>query len=104
MYLDLLKTNIHENYNLGYEKVFESVKAWLQSRGFREDDFSDPVFIDKHKLDIIEQSGTQYGPGERITIPDSEYRKLLDAEAVLVALENAGVDNWDGYAYAMRDV
>lgn len=56
MYLDLLKANIQENHHLGHEKVFESVKTWLGSRGFKEDDFSDPVFVDKQKLEILEQT------------------------------------------------
>lgn len=38
---------------------------------------------------------------ELITITKAEYRELLDALAKLTALENAGVDNWSGYSYAM---
>ena len=102
MYLDLLKDNIRDNYPYGYERVFKGVEAWLKSRGFKEDDFSDPIFVDKEQLEIMRQSGTQYGPGETVTIPQKEYQELLDADAVLVALETAGVENWEGYSIAME--
>lgn len=35
-----------------------------------------------------------------ITIPQSRYEDLLEAESWLQALEKAGVDNWDGIDYA----
>jgi hypothetical protein len=31
----------------------------------------------------------------------NQYRELRDAQLRLRALERAGVDNWDGYSYAM---
>ena len=34
---------------------------------------------------------------ETITIPLTQYKELLKAEAFLLALEDAGVDNWEGY-------
>lgn len=39
-----------------------------------------------------------------ITIPESVFEELLKAEAKLIALEGAGVDNWDGYDYAMESL
>jgi len=39
---------------------------------------------------------------ETITIPLSEYESLLRALDKLDALEGAGVDNWEGYDYAME--
>lgn len=31
------------------------------------------------------------------------YQELLDAEEVLRALQRHGVDNWDGYDYAISE-
>ena len=39
---------------------------------------------------------------EMITIEKGEYERLLKAEAMLDALECAGVDNWCGYGEAME--
>ena len=35
-----------------------------------------------------------------VRITRKEYEDLLDSEAFLIALEQAGVDNWEGYDYA----
>lgn len=37
-----------------------------------------------------------------VSIPVEQYADLLDAEKKLIALEQAGVDNWEGYDYAME--
>jgi len=37
-----------------------------------------------------------------ITITREEYNRLLEAEALLSALEAAGVDNWGGYGDALE--
>lgn len=37
-----------------------------------------------------------------IQLTQAEYDKLLDAQNKLSALQAAGVDNWDGYDYAME--
>lgn len=39
---------------------------------------------------------------ETITISKKEYERLLKDSARLQALENGGVDNWQGYDYAME--
>lgn len=39
---------------------------------------------------------------ENVTIPRGEYESLLHDRRKLTALENAGVDNWDGYDFAME--
>ena len=39
---------------------------------------------------------------EKIEISVKEYAELVDAYRTLLALESAGVDNWDGYDYAME--
>lgn len=39
-----------------------------------------------------------------VTISEEEYNELKHDQEVLRALEGAGVDNWDGYDYAMENV
>lgn len=37
-----------------------------------------------------------------VTISKKEHQRLLKSERKLEALEGAGVDNWEGYDYAME--
>lgn len=37
------------------------------------------------------------------TTMSGEYEELLDAKEKLLALEHAGVDNWDGYEFALEE-
>ncbi len=37
------------------------------------------------------------------TLTTRRYKELLEAEEKLIALENAGVDNWEGYSIAMEE-
>jgi len=39
---------------------------------------------------------------DTITISKKEYESLLEDSNWLNALENAGVDNWDGYSFAQE--
>jgi len=41
---------------------------------------------------------------ENVTITKKEYEDLVDSQTKLRALENAGVDNWEGYDYAMEEM
>ena len=38
---------------------------------------------------------------DNITISKKEYEKLLEDSEFLLALKHAGVDNWEGYSYAI---
>lgn len=38
---------------------------------------------------------------ETVTIPKAEYEKLLERDNWLSCLEGAGVDNWEGYDFAI---
>ena len=40
---------------------------------------------------------------ETVTIGKFGYLMLKDSDLLLQCLENAGVDNWDGYYYAMEE-
>lgn len=39
---------------------------------------------------------------EMVTISKTQYEELLDCELKLLALEDAGVDNWGYYGEAME--
>lgn len=39
---------------------------------------------------------------EQVIIPKAEYERLLEDQRFLDALSAAGVDNWDGYSYALE--
>jgi hypothetical protein len=41
---------------------------------------------------------------EMVTIPKAAYEALLEQSFMLEALDGAGVDNWDGYEFALDDV
>jgi hypothetical protein len=40
---------------------------------------------------------------EMVTIPKTEYESLLDDARWRNCVEGAGVDNWEGYSYAMEE-
>lgn len=37
-----------------------------------------------------------------VTITLARYQELCKEEDMLIRLENAGVDNWEGYSHAME--
>ena len=41
---------------------------------------------------------------DTMTITCREYESLVNDSKILQALENAGVDNWEGYEFAMEDI
>lgn len=41
-------------------------------------------------------------PSTDITITKEQYESFLEDEKMLRALEAAGVDNWEGYDFAME--
>lgn len=41
---------------------------------------------------------------DTVTIPKEEYESLLEASLKLSCLENAGVDNWEWYGEALREL
>lgn len=41
---------------------------------------------------------------KEITISAKEYESLLEDRKKLYALEGAGVENWEGYDFAMEDI
>ena len=41
---------------------------------------------------------------EEITISKAEYENLIQDQKMLRALERAGVDNWDGFDFALESL
>jgi hypothetical protein len=41
---------------------------------------------------------------EMVSISKEEYEQLLEASKMFNALMNAGVDNWDGFGYALEEL
>jgi len=41
---------------------------------------------------------------KQVTISVERYEELLEAERFLEALRSAGVDNWDGYDFALESM
>lgn len=39
---------------------------------------------------------------ETVTVPLKEYKGLQDDSLLLLCLKGAGVDNWDGWDYALE--
>jgi hypothetical protein len=39
---------------------------------------------------------------EMMSIPLKEYKELKEDSKMLLVLQEAGVDNWDGYRYALE--
>jgi putative phage-type endonuclease len=60
--------------------------------------------IDTTRLNAAVQRGSQVSQPDQVTITRKEYDRLLEAEAKLLALEAAGVDNWSGYDDAMEQL
>lgn len=92
MYLDLLKDTIRDSYDLGPSMVFIAVQCWLESRGVKPstEGLSEITIVDR-----VSEIDTQQ------TISQKELQALRFAQAELDALYAEGVDNWDGYQYAM---
>ena len=64
-----------------------------------------PANLLKYQKEALDRSCAQDG-GEVVAacviIPMARYNELVEAEDKLAALEAAGVDNWDGYDFAME--
>ena len=52
-------------------------------------------------MEVKTDTGTS-APKPMVTIAVEEHEELLEDQRKLLALEGAGVDNWEGYDEAMR--
>lgn len=55
-------------------------------------------------LTLLENAMPDTSSPETITINKAHYDQLISDSEKLAALERAGVDNWDGYDFAMDDL
>jgi hypothetical protein len=39
-----------------------------------------------------------------VTISEIEYKQLIESQKLLQALQDAGVDNWEGYGFACESL
>lgn len=51
----------------------------------------------------IDENLRRLESSEKVTIDKHLFNQLQDDSRMLFALKRAGVDNWDGYDYAMDD-
>lgn len=56
------------------------------------------------QLNKAEEVLAPYDLPDVVIVSKSDYNGLIQDQNVLRALEGAGVDNWDGYDYAMENV
>lgn len=59
----------------------------------------------KDKLDSVLNAISGTGVkvvGSNLTLSQEEYEELLESDKMLSALERAGVDNWEGYDFAIE--
>ena len=52
-------------------------------------------------LNAISGTGVKVA-GSNLTLSQEEYEELLESDKMLSALERAGVDNWEGYDFAIE--
>lgn len=58
---------------------------------------SENEIVQKIVAPVVDDNGSD----EFVVIPKDRYDSLLKDEAWRSAVENAGVDNWGGFGYAM---
>lgn len=57
------------------------------------------MLIDDRCTQVVPNTGERY-----VVVLPSEYKEMQRDQNVLEALRRAGVDNWDGWDIAMRDI
>ena len=83
------------------EKIAFNILADIKGRSGLEDAFNE--CDEDIQEEIIQEWIDIAQKGIDDVYAVKEYNNLLDDSLQLNALENAGVDNWDGYAIAMED-
>lgn len=95
----------------GLNNNFSETQSWKRYRQTPHD--HNPVndakgnveAFDKIKEFAKQKRRSSENPGVLFySLTEQEYDRLLSDSAKLNALEVAGVDNWDGYSYAMTEV
>lgn len=55
------------------------------------------------KMEVTVLGAQMNDEDEMITIPKELYDDLIDDQQFLNCLQSAGVDNWEGYDYAVEE-
>ncbi len=76
------------------------VSAYLTLNGFEKVGIA--VFFDRDEFNKIINTIDTKKAEDKVTISSKEYSDLLRLAQKLNALEEAGVDNWSGYEYAIK--
>lgn len=89
------------DYKFDKDNIFKNMTDQeIQLGTWESAALDDPEVCDEYK-EHIKDWFEHYKTHKTITI--KEYEDLLDSRRLLLALENAGVDNWEGYSYAMEE-
>lgn len=85
------------------EKVSETIRDSLDSLKYHLRDVYKQKMADNAELFIQKLTGASNAPSSNVSnsVPQSELDRLMERDRMLCALESAGVDNWEGYEYAM---
>jgi hypothetical protein len=90
---------------VAYCTKLEDALKFIPQKVFRD---NEDINIIKGKLEQIQadikaiKEIPQIENKDTVTITKEEYNSLLESDNKLTALEGAGVDNWEGYDYAME--
>lgn len=84
----LTKQIKHEAIEELYKDLYSSVRSDIKDK-------LDSV------LNAISGTGVKVA-GSNLTLSQEEYEELLESDKMLSALERAGVDNWEGYDFAIE--
>lgn len=72
--------------------IEHQINSWLSAA------LEDPKVCDQFKKDIVDWLDIC---NNNVIVPTQEYEELLDDVLFLDSLRAAGVDNWEGYEYAV---
>lgn len=89
------------NFRFDKDNIFKNMTDQeIQLGTWESAALDDPSVCDEYK-EHIKEWFEHYQTHRTITI--KEYEDLLDSKRLLAALQDAGVDNWEGYPYAMEE-
>lgn len=71
---------------------------------FRKSTYYDLNISEYDALQLYVKECVRMPKNETVNIPKRQYERLINTQTVLNALNNAGVDNWEGYGIAMESL
>ncbi|WP_346921372.1 hypothetical protein [Glutamicibacter creatinolyticus] len=97
--LDLLRQAIDRSPGVGEEPTY--FVATVAHEGLAHVPKLQVSFMEDGKLGHLVLTPTSE---DTVTLSREHYEKLLESSNQLNALENAGVDNWEGYGMALSEL